>query len=110
MNSSNISVIVRMARKELREILRDRRTIFTLVLMPVLLYPILSIAFRQYFLTTVAPATATEYRVAIATEAELTLLTNLLDLQDGDPKLFRVETEDVEASVRNRQADLAVRL
>lgn len=37
----------RLARKELSEILRDRRTIITLVLMPLLLYPILSFAFRQ---------------------------------------------------------------
>jgi ABC-2 type transport system permease protein/sodium transport system permease protein len=40
--------IGRLARKELSEILRDRRTILTLVLMPLLLYPLLSFAFRQF--------------------------------------------------------------
>jgi sodium transport system permease protein len=40
--------VCRLARKELLEIVRDRRTIFTLVLMPLLLYPLLSFAFRQF--------------------------------------------------------------
>ena len=39
----------RLTRKELRETLRDRRTIITLVLMPLLVYPLLSVAFRQFF-------------------------------------------------------------
>ncbi len=41
----------RLALKELRETLRDRRTIVTLILMPLLVYPILSLVFRT-FLTT----------------------------------------------------------
>ena len=40
----------RLVRKEVSTILRDRRTVFTLVLMPLLLYPLLSIAFRQFLL------------------------------------------------------------
>jgi sodium transport system permease protein len=38
----------RLTRKELAETLRDRRTIITLVLMPILVYPLLSIMFRQF--------------------------------------------------------------
>jgi len=38
----------RLTRKELAETLRDRRTIITLLLMPVLVYPLLSIIFRQF--------------------------------------------------------------
>ena len=40
--------IWRLAAKELRETLRDRRTITTLVLMPLLLYPILSLIFQNF--------------------------------------------------------------
>ena len=39
--------LVRFCLKELREILRDRRTIVTLVLMPLLVYPLLSILFNK---------------------------------------------------------------
>ena len=41
----------RLAGKELRETLRDRRTVITLILMPVLVYPILSIVFRTVLLS-----------------------------------------------------------
>ncbi len=55
----------RLVRKELSEILRDRRTIVTLVLMPVLLYPLLSIAFQQFFLATVESEPVTVYMIAL---------------------------------------------
>ena len=43
--------VLRLAQKELRETLRDRRTIITLVLMPLLVYPVLSFAFKQFLVT-----------------------------------------------------------
>ena len=43
----------RLATKELRETLRDRRTIITLVLMPLLVYPILSLVFRTVLVSTI---------------------------------------------------------
>lgn len=47
----SIGRVLRLALKELRETLRDRRTILTLVVMPLLVYPVLSLAFRQFLLT-----------------------------------------------------------
>lgn len=40
-----------MATKELRETLRDRRTIVTLVMMPLLVYPILSLVFQNFLMS-----------------------------------------------------------
>ena len=37
--------------KELREILRDRRTIITLVVMPLLIYPLLAVVFQRFLVT-----------------------------------------------------------
>ena len=44
----------RLVLKELREILRDRRTIITLVVMPLLIYPLLAIAFQRFLLTSLS--------------------------------------------------------
>ena len=41
----------RLATKELRETLRDRRTLITLILMPLLVYPILSLVFRTVLMS-----------------------------------------------------------
>ena len=43
--------LTRLALKELRETLRDRRTIITLVVMPLVLYPILALVFQRFLLT-----------------------------------------------------------
>ncbi|QDS95608.1 ABC-2 family transporter protein [Roseimaritima multifibrata] len=42
--------LLRLCRKELRETLRDRRTIVTLVLMPLLIYPLLSMTMNRFLL------------------------------------------------------------
>jgi ABC-2 type transport system permease protein/sodium transport system permease protein len=63
----------RLVRKEVSTILRDRRTIITLVLMPLLLYPLLTIAFRQFLLaSTLHEAKTPDYRIGYrsATEAQ----------------------------------------
>ena len=55
----------RMALKELREILRDRRTIITLVAMPLLIYPLLGITLQKLLLSQLAARMNTEYRIAL---------------------------------------------
>lgn len=45
--------ISRLVLKELRETLRDRRTIITLILMPLLVYPALSLVFKSFLLSKV---------------------------------------------------------
>jgi sodium transport system permease protein len=63
--------IVRLALKELRETLRDRRTIATLLLMPLLVYPLLSLAFQRFLLSSVKPSTNRgEYVLGIRTKGE----------------------------------------
>lgn len=46
-----ITRLFRLARKELRETLRDRRTILTLVLMPLFVYPLLGLTFQKFLLS-----------------------------------------------------------
>ena len=60
----------RLARKELTEVLRDRRTLLTLVLMPILLYPLLALAFRFFLAEARAAQQVTSYRLGFRTEAD----------------------------------------
>src|SRR5438552_15510547 len=61
----------RLVRKELVEIIRDRRTIITLVLMPLLLYPLLSVTFQQFFLaSSIDPSRGLVYRFGFTSERE----------------------------------------
>src|SRR5688500_13179601 len=75
-----LSRLGRLVRKELLEILRDRRTIITLVFMPLLLYPLLSVAFQQFFLaSSIDPNRGLVYRLGFETEEEARVFFAFLD-------------------------------
>ena len=59
--------LLRLCLKELRESLRDRRTIMTLIMMPILVYPLLSMAMQRLLLGAVsAPSGQLEYVIGVA--------------------------------------------
>ena len=66
----------RLARKELREILRDRRTILTLLAMPLLVYPLLGVTFQKLLAGLATPAKI-EYRVALEHERDHALISEI---------------------------------
>jgi ABC-2 type transport system permease protein/sodium transport system permease protein len=74
----SLARVWRLTLKELRETLRDRRTIVTLVAMPLLVYPLLSLGFKQLLVASVSKTDARGWRVATATEEEANRLRPLL--------------------------------
>lgn len=78
--SLTLSRLGRLALKELRETLRDRRTIITLILMPLLVYPLLSLGFRQFFLSSVARQEPIHVRIGVASEEQHQAMARLLAL------------------------------
>lgn len=68
---------VRLVQKELRETLRDRRTILTLLLMPVLAYPLLGVAFQRLLITQLTSHAAPHYFVALPTEDQAQLFEKM---------------------------------
>ena len=77
-NSGRLGRLWRLTLKELREILRDRRTILTLILMPLLLYPLLSIAFQQFFLSQLNAVDQPVFNLAFRNPSEGRFLVHLL--------------------------------
>ena len=65
---ANIGRLARLALKELRESLRDRRTILTLLIMPLLVYPLLSVVFQKFLLTSIQPLGDSIYLIAVESE------------------------------------------
>ncbi len=114
--------------KELRETLRDRRTIVTLLAMPLLLYPLLGLGFR-FVAWQQHVEDAPEYLVAVETEAEARWLNDALAAgqqlllqelpgqhpSEPSPRLSLMIPEDdatfdLDSAVSRREADVGVRV
>jgi len=78
-----------LLKKELREILRDRRTVLTLILMPLLVYPLLGLLLQKFFLNQMSQLSQIEYRIILPNESEGQLLRALL--AKGDRLLLKNE-------------------
>jgi ABC-2 type transport system permease protein/sodium transport system permease protein len=110
--SSGLGRLVRLARKELTEILRDRRTILTLLVMPLLLYPLLTIGFGLY-----RKEDKTIYRFGFPSkQAEESLKIYLVRHSESrgaepgpPPELQGGVFADVEEAVRSGQIDVGFR-
>jgi len=68
----------RMCVKELRETLRDRRTLFTLILMPLLVYPLLSMALQRFILLSASKSHTDTYIVGVSNEADIEPIGNAI--------------------------------
>ncbi|WP_047815510.1 ABC transporter permease subunit/CPBP intramembrane protease [Rhodopirellula islandica] len=68
----------RLTLKELRETLRDRRTMLTLVMMPLLVYPLLSMALNRFLLSSGMPAEQA-FLVGVSSPAERDFLQALIE-------------------------------
>jgi sodium transport system permease protein len=79
---SNLGRVARLTRKELRETLRDRRTVITLVLMPLLVYPLISISFNKSVLVNAQQASKIVYSIGVGSAKDAEVLAQLLDWGD----------------------------
>ncbi|TWT63002.1 ABC transporter permease subunit/CPBP intramembrane protease [Rubinisphaera italica] len=119
--------MVAFIRKELRETLRDRRTIITLLAMPILLYPLLGMCFR--FMAVNANQTASApLRLTLNSETEALWLQQALKTGGTILEQFQDSTEapdlefeylipqdndgehSLENSISNTQADLGIKI
>lgn len=70
--------MLRLCLKELRESLRDRRTIVTLVLMPLLVYPLLSLILNRVLLTSVSTSQNEQVTLGVGPELHDAPLAGIL--------------------------------
>jgi ABC-2 type transport system permease protein/sodium transport system permease protein len=90
--------------KELRETLRDRRTIVTLLAMPLLLYPLIGLGFRFFALQQVA-ATASVFRLALETEEEARYVMDLIELSESVKRNQQEQASLAQTAAPSSQSD-----
>ena len=78
-----LTLVKTIFRKELRDVLRDRRTLFMMLVLPVILYPVLFIGFAQIASMQAAKIAAKQTRVAILGREHSPELAAMLDTLSG---------------------------
>ena len=96
------SRLARLASKELLEIMRDRRTIFTLVLMPLLVYPLLGTIVQKFMLNSLTNFQKIEYFIAVETDFELALLKRRVSRGDA---LLKSDSEKSDSEKPSERGD-----
>ena len=120
------SRLLRLCQKELKETIRDRRTIITLLLMPLLVYPLLSMALNRFLLTSGIEGSKEGVTLVIGVEDadQQSILRQwidhpmgappeaILELSGGRVAQFevRVTEEDPVEALHNNKIDLAARI
>ena len=97
----------RLASKELRETLRDRRTIITLVLMPLLVYPILSLIFRTFLLSNaqaLGDGKPVRFSIVCYSENGEEELTRILNVAVGTISQLEARRPDIDQSASKTAA------
>src|SRR5437867_5602705 len=77
----------RLVLKELREILRDRRTMITLLVMPILIYPLLAVVFQRFLVTSINAHEEASYIIGVDSRSSRRAL--LQQLRAGETELKR---------------------
>jgi sodium transport system permease protein len=75
--------VLRLCQKELKETIRDRRTIVTLLLMPLLVYPIMSMALNRFLLT--SGEIDEGFTICVSSEVERKILDQWLSNPNSAP-------------------------
>ncbi len=79
----------RLVLKELREILRDRRTIVTLVVMPILIYPLLAVVFQRFLVTSLSGSADEEITYVIGVDSRIERQVLERQLEAGNTLLMQ---------------------
>lgn len=105
-NNGRFARWARLTLKEMRETLRDRRTIITLVLMPLLVYPLLGVAFNKYLLTSlVKKPSAPVFRVGVESEAQKNVVGSTLIVGEAAIQLEREAHKNRVAALKGKEAN-----
>ena len=98
-----MSVIRLVYRKEIRETLRDRRTLFIMIVLPILLYPLLMLGLSSVAMDRVRRLTEGVHPVAV--EGACAALVSRLE---KDESFDVIPVEDAAAAVREKRAAVAL--
>lgn len=107
----NKKIIASLYKKEMLDVLRDKKTVLMMIVVPLLLYPLLFVVGLQFVNSITKDIDETTYRVAFDYEVEKELLQQFMDrdsLSKEEYSFELYEVEDCLTALGNGQIDVYI--
>jgi len=104
MNIRNVTVIFK---KQLIELLRDKRTIFVIFILPLLLYPIMVVGFAQMSIFLIGKMAKETYKIVIENHVQAPELFSLIE---ADSQFSVVQVENADSALQIGDIQLFIRI
>ena len=95
-------------RKELKDTLRDRRTLFFMILFPILIIPLIIGGIPKIMVSMMEKKMTERIDIAIIGEENNLELVEMFGMADSIDVIFNMERDSIEQSIRNKDIDGAV--
>ena len=95
-------------RKELKDTLRDRRTLFFMIVFPILIIPLIIGGLPKIMISMMEKKMTERITIAVIGERESPELMEMFGLADSIDVIFNVEKDSIERSIREKEIDGAV--
>ena len=95
-------------RKELKDTLRDRRTLFFMIVFPILIIPLIIGGLPKIMISMMEKKMTERITIAVIGERESPELMEMFRLADSIDVIFNVEKDSIERSIREKEIDGAV--
>lgn len=107
----NKKIIASLYKKEMLDVLRDKKTVLMMIVVPLLLYPLLFVVGLQFVNSITKDIDETTYRVAFDYEVEKELLQQFMDKDSHSKEEYSFELYEVEdclSALGNGQIDVYI--
>ena len=95
-------------RKELKDTLRDRRTLFFMIVFPILIIPLIIGGIPKIMVSMMEKKMTERINIAIIGEENNLELVEMFGMADSIDVIFNMEIDSIEQSIRNKDIDGAI--
>lgn len=95
-------------RKELKDTLRDRRTLFFMIVFPILIIPLIIGGIPKIMVSMMEKKMTERINIAIIGEENNLKLVEMFGMADSIDVIFNMEIDSIEQSIRNKDIDGAI--
>ncbi|MDF2615109.1 MAG: ABC-type transport system, permease [Clostridia bacterium] len=97
------NIIAAIFKKEMTDILRDKKTLFMMIILPIIMYPVLILLFSQIMMMSMSCMEQKELMIAFSTKPDHILLDKLENEKKDVGRLKIIEVNDYKKALENRE-------